>query len=167
MLGLLATAAIASFAPAPVAAAACQNTHVTGHPVTEARATLCLINRERTSRGLKALTRNTALERAAVGYSRLMVRLDFFDHTSPGGSTPSSRVRQAGYRGNGVGETIAWGTGASGDAAGTVRRWLHSPPHRAILLSRDMRTIGVGVADGSPVKRYSGGETVTADFGTS
>jgi uncharacterized protein YkwD len=167
VLGLLVTAAVASFVPAPAAAAACQNTHVTGHPVREARATLCLINRERTRRGLGALKRNAALERAAVAYSRLMVRQNFFDHVSPGGSTPQSRVRHAGYRGNGVGETIAWGTGASGDAAGTVTRWLHSPPHRAILLSRDMRTIGIGVADGSPVKRYSGGETVTADFGTS
>jgi uncharacterized protein YkwD len=160
MLAVVLTAVLAA-APAP-----CHDTHVRGDAVREARAVRCLINRERARHGLGAVRRDVHLERAAGAYSRLMVRRRFFDHVGPDGSTPTSRVRAAGYRGPGVGETIAWGTGRSGDAAGTVDRWLHSPGHRAILLSAGMRAIGVGVGHGSPVAGYSGGETVTADFGT-
>ena len=166
MLGLLLTVAIASLGPGAQASAPCRDTHVRGDAVREARAVRCLINRERARHDLPSVRREVHLERAAAAYSRLMVRRRFFDHVGPDGSTPTSRVRAAGYRGPGVGETLAWGTGSSGDAAGTVDRWLHSPGHRAILLSRDMRAIGVGVAHGSPDSRYRGGETVTADFGT-
>ena len=141
--------AMLAVAPAP-----CRDTHVRGDAVREARAVRCLINRERARHGLRAVRRDVHLERAALAYSRLMVRRRFFDHVGPDGSTPTSRVRAAGYRGPGVGETIAWGTGASGDAAGTVDRWLHSPSHRAILLSADMHAIGVGVGHGSPVAGY-------------
>ncbi len=162
MLTVLLVSAVAAASPAP-----CRDTHLLTDPVREARAVRCLINRERARNGLAAVRREAHLERAATAYSRLMVRRRFFAHEGPDGSTPSSRVRAAGYIGPGVGETIAWGTGASGDPAGTVDRWLHSPGHRAILLSKQMRTIGVGVAHGSPVAGYSGGATVTADFGTS
>ena len=115
---------------------------------------------------LPAVRLDGHLEDAAASYSRFMVRHHFFAHVGPGGSTPTSRVRAAGYRGPGVGETLAWGTGTSGDPAGTVSRWLHSPGHRAILLSPSMHAIGVGIAHGSPVPSIEGGETVTADFGT-
>ena len=163
---MLAALLAVALVPAAHAAAPCRDVHVRGSLVREARAIRCLINRERARHDLPALRRDAHLEAAATAYSRLMVRRRVFDHTGPDGSTPSSRVRAAGYRGPGVGETIAWGTGSSGDAAGTVDRWLHSPGHRAILLSADMRAIGVGVAAGSPVAQYRGGRTVTADFGS-
>ena len=161
MITVLLASAVVAAGPAP-----CRDAHLRTDPVREARAVRCLINRERARHGLVAVRREAHLERAAVAYAKLMVKRRFFAHEGPDGSTPSSRVRASGYDGPGVGETIAWGAGASGDPTGTVDRWLHSPGHRAILLSKQMHTIGVGVAHGSPVAGYSGGATVTADFGT-
>ena len=31
---------------------------------------------------------------------------------------------------------------------GTVRTWLRSPPHRAVILTRSMNLVGVGMASG-------------------
>ena len=154
--------------PSPaLAGKPCRDTHVTSDPAREARAVRCLINRERAHHGLGLVKRNAALERAAVAYSKKMVREKFFAHESPDGSTPGGRIKAAGYRGNGYGETLAWGTGSLGDAAGTVNGWLNSPGHRAILLAKEMRVVGIGVALGSPDRQFNSGETVTADFGTS
>src|SRR6187551_1192280 len=49
------------------------------------QATVCLVNRERTSRGLPALQQNAILDQASVEHSQDMVRLDYFEHTSADG----------------------------------------------------------------------------------
>ena len=132
----------------------------------QAHAVLCLINHARVSHGLPRLRANAALDRAALGHSGDMVRRRFFDHTSPGGSDPFRRARRAGYRGLWLGETIAYGGGSLGTAAVTVRGWLDSPPHRRILLARDLRDIGIGIAEGTPDPAAGDdGITVTADIG--
>jgi uncharacterized protein YkwD len=62
-----------------------------------------------------------------------------------------------------VGETIAWGSGSYGSAAGIVSQWMHSPPHRAIILTAGLHRVGLGLAtgtfDGTP-----GAVMATADF---
>lgn len=130
-----------------------------------AEAIRCLINRERAERELPSLRADARLADAASDHSRDMVRRRFFDHVSPGGSTPGRRVARAGYDWSSLGETIAWGTGSKGTAAGTVARWMDSPPHRRILLEPRLRDIGIGVAQGAPMRGASGGTTVTADLG--
>ena len=96
-----------------------------------------------------------------------MVRRRFFDHVSPGGSTPASRVRRTGWldgaRAWSLGEAIAWAGGRGTSAAAIVRLWLHSPPHRAILLDRGFRRVGVGIAAGTP--RGGDGATFVLDAG--
>src|SRR5688500_17990308 len=59
---------------------------------------LCLVNRQRTSRGLSALRANDRLDRAARGHSRAMVDQRFFSHDSPGGASVLQRVKRRGYR---------------------------------------------------------------------
>jgi uncharacterized protein YkwD len=130
-----------------------------------AEAIRCLINRERSERDLPLLRADERLADAAADHSRDMVRRRFFDHVSPGGSTPGRRVTRAGYGWTSLGETIAWGTGSKGSPAGTVERWMDSPPHRRILLEAKLRDIGIGVARGAPMRGASGGTTVTADLG--
>jgi uncharacterized protein YkwD len=134
----------------------------------EVAATRCLINRARARHGLAPLRTVRALHRAATAYSREMVRNDFFEHTSPDGSTPASRVRRSGYlRGAtswSVGETLAWGQGRLSTPAAIVRAWMHSPGHRAILLDGSFRDIGIGVAVGAPGVSGPAG-TFTADLG--
>jgi uncharacterized protein YkwD len=79
-----------------------------------------------------------------------MVRHGYFAHQRAGGPSLSARLRAAGWRGRAAGEAIAWGCGAAASAAATVGAWLHSPPHRAILLSGAFGWAGIGVAARAP-----------------
>jgi len=87
-----------------------------------------------------------------------MLRTGNFDH-----GDWYSRLRRHGARGRTLGETIAWGVGSDGTARSIVRMWLASPPHRATLLRRGFRYVGVGVATGS-FSGYGGASIATADF---
>jgi uncharacterized protein YkwD len=130
-------------------------------------ATLCLINEARAKRGLPRLGTTGSLTDAATAHSRNMVANDFFSHSSPGGSTPKARIAAAGYLDGAsswaIGETIAWGSGASASPASIVRMWLRSPGHRAILLDGRFDDVGIGIALGAP--DGGGGATFTGDFG--
>jgi uncharacterized protein YkwD len=134
-------------------------------------ATLCLLNIERTSRGLTPLATNTQLRRVAQNYSRAMVRERFFDHVSPGGSTLLSRVRRGtvylhGAHQFALGENIAWGSGDYATPRETVKSWMESRGHRLNILNRSFRHIGVGVAIGAPEDAQGmPAATYTTDFG--
>jgi uncharacterized protein YkwD len=82
---------VAAVAPAAASAdVACPGADVvpTAATLKQARAaTLCLINRERTRRGLRVVHSQTRLRAAATRHSTNMVRKHFFDHSSPAGST--------------------------------------------------------------------------------
>ena len=160
--------ATAAFAVLPVAnALACagaQSSPHSGATDTYARAVECLVNQERAAAGLRGLTHDRRLARAARRFSSAMVRQRFFDHVSPSGSTLGQRARAAGYDGDSLGETLGWGSGELATPAAIVQGWMDSPPHRAILLDGGFRKIGLGIASGSPVG-LSGAVTVTADFG--
>ncbi len=171
MLATLATAALllpAAPATAPVAhAGAAGCAHATSHGTTrrEAHVILCLINAARSSQGLVRLHASAPLGVAARGYARTVVHAQRFSHTGPDGSTPDTRIARAGYRGRGIGETLGYGQRALGTPQGIVTGWLNSPPHRAVLLSPQMRDVGVGVVHGSPLPGVGGGTTAVADFG--
>jgi uncharacterized protein YkwD len=49
--------------------------------------------------------------------------------------------------------------------AAIVDAWMHSPPHRANLLRKDLRLAGFGVAAGTP-NTGANGITVTLDLGS-
>jgi uncharacterized protein YkwD len=139
-------------------------------PAELEEAVLCLVNRERTSRGLSRLNANGSLERAARGHSRAMVQQRFFDHDSPGGANVVVRAKRRGYHPAGgmfVGENIAWGSGHYATPSEIVDGWMHSAGHRANILHRGYHDIGVGVALGAP--RPVMGQpaaTYTTDFGS-
>jgi uncharacterized protein YkwD len=58
-----------------------------------------------------------------------------------------SRIAVAG-RFRSAGETLAWHAGSRAQPGGTVNQWMHSPPHRAVLLSSGFRWVGMGMARG-------------------
>jgi uncharacterized protein YkwD len=101
----------------------------------------------------------------------MMVRENFFDHVSPGGSTLLSRVRRGtrylrGVRNFTLGENIAWGSGDYATPAETVKGWMESAGHRANILNRGFRHIGVGVMLGAPADDQGmPSATYTTDFG--
>ena len=119
-----------------------------------AGAIFCLVNAERTSRGVRSLKRDPDLAQAARGHSQDMVRNDYFAHTSPGGETLKDRLREAGYGSGGAGwragENLGWGTGRRATPDALVDAWLESAGHRRVLLGHDYRELGVGVAGGAP-----------------
>ena len=172
VLATLAASALLAAAPAPAPAVAsgagpCAGAYEQADLARRRHAVRCLVNQARAAHGLRRLRPSGALGRAASGHAQDMVRRDFFEHTSPGGSTPTARARRAGYRGLAVGETIAFAVGPGATPAGAVSGWLRSTAHRVVLLDPQMRHIGVGVADGAPTDGAAGsdGATVVLDVG--
>ena len=136
-----------------------------------AGAVICLVNADRARHGLRALRRDGDLRRAAGRHSRNMVKRGFFSHLRPSGAGLSDRVRRSGYvhrkRARHVGETLAWGMGTPSSPTVIVAGWIASPTHHRVLLGRDFRDVGVGVALGTPQSRAGerGGVTYTLDAG--
>jgi uncharacterized protein YkwD len=157
---------------ARAASVACPDAFMQPAPGAGARydaATRCLVNRARTGAGVHPLRGEGRLAAAATAFAQDMVTRGFFSHVAPEGSTPRARIRATGYRGRTgrlrAGETIGWGAGEYATPISMVSEWLRSADHRAILLSRAFREIGVGVALGAP-GTGGGGATVAANFGT-
>jgi uncharacterized protein YkwD len=96
-----------------------------------------------------------------------MVRRRYFDHVAPNGETLTARARKVHYlRARAswfLAENIAWGSGRLATPASIVSQWMHSPGHRANILSGQFRDAGVGVAAGSP--RGGAGATYTLALG--
>jgi len=158
---------------APSAAqAACAGAGVAptpGNLGTVRAAVLCLHNQERAAHGMGKLRENARLRRAAAGHSRAMVARGFFNHVAPGGVSMTDRIRRAGYirgaRSWTVGENLGWGTGTLATAREIHVAWMRSPGHKANILRRGFREIGIGIEPAAPLAAEPGA-TYTANFGT-
>jgi uncharacterized protein YkwD len=124
----------------------------------------CLVNKARTSNGLRGFAWSRTLARAATRHARDMSRRGYFAHQRAGGPSLGTRVRAAGFRGRNVGEAIAYGCGSLSTPASIVRAWMNSPPHRAILLSRRSR-VGIGIAGRPPTRCGARVATYVLDAG--
>jgi uncharacterized protein YkwD len=135
-------------------------------------ATLCLVNRERTSRGESALHADADLTAAAQNHSADMSSGDYFEHDGRHGDTPLSRMRAAGYIfsshiGYAVGENIAWATLWMASPKAIVAGWMASPGHRANILDATFKDSGVGISP-HPLASLAHGQAgaiYTQDFG--
>jgi uncharacterized protein YkwD len=122
---------------------------------------LTLLNQIRQQNGLSTLALSAPLRNAARAHSADMLQRKFFDHDSP---TETWDARIARYLNAPLtGENIAWGAGSYGTPAGIVSQWMHSPPHRAIILTPDMHRVGLGLAAGT-FNGTPGAVMATADF---
>jgi uncharacterized protein YkwD len=97
------------------------------------------INKVRARQGLPALRTSASLNRSARRFSRRLIRSGRFGH--------ASRVQASG-RFRSLGEALGMHLGEGLGIRSTLRLWLRSPAHRAIVLTRSMRWAGVGVAKG-------------------
>lgn len=177
----LAAAALASaLLAAPSAAQAAQAAPCAGADTAPSaanlpamrHATLCLLNVERTSRGLAALRADGQLRKVAQSYSGQMVTHRFFAHVGNDGSTLASRIlgktkyvaRAASWS---LGENLYWGSGALATPQQSVTGWMNSPGHRRNVLNRKFRDIGIGITIGAP-EDVSGAPAATyaTEFGT-
>ncbi|MGZ4198793.1 MAG: CAP domain-containing protein [Thermoleophilia bacterium] len=132
-------------------------------PVTPAQAltltkpekkVLALVNHVRATHGLHKLKVVTTLERASRAHSREMVKLGYFAHSSFSGEAFGARLIRYGYTTAGctrwtVGEDIACGYSSGGTAKAIFKAWMKSKAHRAVILTKRFRNVGVGRAKGT------------------
>jgi uncharacterized protein YkwD len=131
---------------------------------------ICLVNAERTARGLRTLRRNGRLSAASLGHAKDMVRRRYFAHDTPSGVSMLDRLRRARYvrmtQAFTVGENLAWGAGSRAAPTSLVDAWMASPGHRAVILQPRYREIGIGMVPAAPVASVDGDAvTVTTNFG--
>lgn len=169
---LVLVVALAAAVTVPAAAEAARSCPHAGDPAGRTaaaplrRAVVCLINRRRRRHRLPAVHSARLLARAAFRHARDMARHHYFAHDGRDGRGFDHRIARTGYlRGRrrwSLGETLAWGAGRVTPAA-LVRTLMHSPPHRAVILARRFREIGIGLLPRSPYRRR--GATLVVDFG--
>jgi|HubBroStandDraft_6_1064221.scaffolds.fasta_scaffold874852_1 uncharacterized protein YkwD len=134
-------------------------------------ATACLIDRARAAARLHALHVNPSLQRVAARQSHEMVLGDYFGDDSRSGQTPLQRIVATRYLRHAAqfstAQNIGWGTDAQATPAAIVAAWMHSPPHREIILTEEFRDIGVGASPVVPTALAAGraGATYTVEFG--
>lgn len=157
--------------PATASAATCRGADSSPATLGQAgvrHATLCLLNHQRAAHGLRPLGADRRLAKAALGHSKDMVAHRYFAHESRSGAPFTARIARTGWtrsrRSYILGENIGWGSGVLATPRAMVRGWMHSAPHRANILERRYRVIGIGVAIGVPVAG-SDGATYSTDFG--
>ncbi|MDW8071279.1 MAG: CAP domain-containing protein [Anaerolineae bacterium] len=111
-----------------------------------------LINAERQKHGLPPLRINSTLMQVAQMHSQNMAERDFFDHVDPAtGMDACQRIASAGYAVRACAENLAAGYRT---AQTVFQAWMHSPQHRANLLSPDFAEIGLGYAEGGRYGYY-------------
>jgi uncharacterized protein YkwD len=130
--------------------------------VQSQHATLCLLNKQRRAHGLKKLRENGRLDLASTRHAQDMARNNYFEHGNYVGRIRSTAYL-SGARSWTVGENIAWGSAELATPASIVVAWMHSPGHRANILDRQFREIGI--ARGTPVGGERDGATYATDFG--
>jgi uncharacterized protein YkwD len=111
-----------------------------------------LINEQRTSYGLPALSTNPILESQAEHYACEMIHYGFFGHENPvTGSTLRDRAAEFGYSYMVIGENLAAGQDSPFEV---VNDWMNSPGHRANILGEHFTEAGVGVRAGGVYGLY-------------
>lgn len=120
------------------------------------------VNNFRAQYGLAPLRVNAALVSAAHAHSADMASRRYYGHNTLYGWAWNVRIKRY-IRARVVGETLdlLYGSGAEeNDPGRVVNDWIQSPPHRAVLLNRSLRRVGVAraaIAGGRPT-------FFTADF---
>lgn len=144
---------------ATASAATCRNANT---PVAQAtrhqlrRAVVCLINQQRTSRGLPRLHANGKLNRSAQRWTRTMVRRHIFTH----GTRFWTRISAVGFNWSAAGENIAVGFTTPGQV---VKGWMASTGHCQNILAPTFTQVGTGVLN-SGIGGWGGAATWTQDF---
>jgi uncharacterized protein YkwD len=132
---------------AAVASSCAGATTAAGDPQSRRDAMLCGVNLVRRTYGLGAVRGSGVLNRSAYLKARAVRRCGF-SHT-PCGMSFTRTFQSAGYLpARAFGENLAWGTGDLGSPVQTLSAWLRSPPHRANMLRRGWRDLGIAIQQG-------------------
>jgi uncharacterized protein YkwD len=116
--------------------------HASPHSINAAEAAqVRTINRFRVAHHLPKLRIDARLSTTAAWLARDMGVRHYFSHTDSAHRDPFQRMRAFGYPlVYARGENLAAGNEAVG---ATFSQWLHSPPHKAVLLTPYYHAIGI------------------------
>lgn len=141
---------------AAVAASCTASNTAAGEAQSRLEAMYCGINLVRRGYGLGPVRGNGPLNRSSL-WKADAVRRCGFSHT-PCGMSFALTFRRAGYLpARAFAENLAWGQGELGSPVRTLAMWLNSPRHRAVLLARRWRDLGIAFERG----RMFGRDSVT------
>lgn len=104
-----------------------------------ARRVVDLVNEERAKAGLSEVKLDMDVTAAADVRAREIKQS--FSHTRPDGSSFSTVLQQQGVSYRGCGENIAWGQRTPEQV---MNGWMNSEGHRANILNKNYKNIGVG-----------------------
>ena len=158
LLALLTTVCLAIPA-AGASASSCANANspvggATRHELR--RAVVCLVNQQRTSRGLPRLRSSWRLNRSAEHWTRTMISRQIFTH----GANFAGRITAVGFDWSTAGENIAVGFTTPFQV---VRGWMASTGHCQNILYPAFSRVGTGVIN-QGISGWGGAATWTQDF---
>jgi uncharacterized protein YkwD len=105
----------------------------------------CMLSYARVARGRPALRDYKPFLVSATHKAHDIRRCQKLSHTACGRDTWYWMARVGFFRGTWMaGEILADGPGQSGTVQGTMRRWLASKPHRAVIFHPRFDLVGVG-----------------------
>ncbi|WP_347267634.1 CAP domain-containing protein [Paracoccus sp. (in: a-proteobacteria)] len=120
-----------------------QNAYALGH-----------VNTLRASAGLAPLRLESRLQQAAEQQACDMAARGVMEHRGSASTGPKMRAKRLGYRPRIIAENIAAGATSLFGVEGTMQAWTGSSKHRANMLLRQARDMGIGHAK-SPDGRVS------------
>jgi uncharacterized protein YkwD len=113
---------------------------------TDEEKMLELVNKERTSRGLRALKMDEEAQKAARDYGKYLFKNGIFSHVDLDGKSPADRMKNYNVTFLMEGENLAYAPGLEQAHQGLM----NSPGHKANILNPFFSRVGIGVIDGGP-----------------
>jgi uncharacterized protein YkwD len=107
--------------------------------MSPARAMLKKVNAFRAAHGVGKVRFSRSLSHSASSYSHYMMRRGYFGH--------ASRIH-ASRRFRTLGEIIEIQRGLSAGVNTAFQAWVHSPPHRSVMLMSQFKLAGAGFVSG-------------------
>lgn len=135
-----------------------------------------LVNSERAKADLPPLALNSLLSKAAEAHNNWMVKANKFQHEGQGGSSPTQRMRSAGYIFTGIwesGENLAW-TSPKRSIAGFQdemmvlhNNLMNSTVHRHNILGKSFKEVGLNFQIADRYQGVNGAVLVAQEFALS
>ena len=101
-------------------------------------------NKERTSRGVPALSLNPQLNKSASDKCAHMAKYDYWAHTAPDGTEPWVFFKKYLARAEATGENLAYGQDTHKKV---IDGWMQSEGHKKNLLNSGFTNVGYAVCD--------------------
>lgn len=127
--------------PSPTGVPTIKPTMTPSTEISAEKEVFSLVNKVRAENGLSALTWADDLANVARAHSRDMINRSFFSHTNPDGQSPFDRLRNNGINYKTAAENIAYGQKT---AEAVMNGWMNSSGHRANILNKNVKELGVG-----------------------